>query len=135
MTNDQLAFIVPASVTIVLFLSFFGMLAWVRWLRYLEVVALAERGFAPREDLPGAATHRWGMVFLAIGVAITVAMYPLSAAEFPAYPLGISPILLGGLLPLAVGVALLWHHRKFGARARRAAPEQPLDAIGTEADA
>lgn len=121
MTNDQLEFIVPASVTIILFLSFFAMLAWVRWVRYLEAVKLAEHGFSPREDVPGAVTHRWGMVFLTIGIVVTAALHPLSAETFPSAPLGLSPILLGGLLPLAVGVALLWHHRAFAARAPRGA--------------
>lgn len=132
MSNDQLEYIVPASVTIILFIAFFGTLAWVRWLRYLEVVALADRGFAPREDLPGATSLRWGMVLMAIGVVVTAALYPVSIDAFRRAPFGLSPILLGGLLPLAIGLALIWHYRVFAGRPRRDAAAAPLPESDAE---
>jgi len=119
MTTDQLEFIIPASVTIFLFALFFSTLAWVRWLRYREIVALADRGITPREDLPGTASLRWGMVLTAVGIVMTLAMFPLSMDSFPRAPLGLSPILLAGLLPLAIGIALVWHYRLFAQRERR----------------
>jgi len=45
-------------------------------------------------------------------------MWPLSVEEFPDAPLGISPLLLGGLLPLAIGGALVLHHALYARRAR-----------------
>lgn len=111
MPLEVLEFVVPATFGIVLFGLFFLWLAWMRWMHYRQVIALADRGFGPRDagERAGGATYRslrWGLLVAATGLALTIGLWPLSAAEFRFF-LGLSPILLVGLIPLFVGLALV----------------------------
>lgn len=125
MPREVLEFVVPATFGITLFSLLFLWLAWMRWMHYRQVIALADRGFGPRDagERAGGATYRslrWGLLIAATGLALTLGLWPISAAEFRLF-LGLSPILLVGLIPLFVGLALVTYwvitHKDAEARA------------------
>ena len=84
-----------------------GLMAFNRLLRHRELITLAERGLVPppRRRKPGRLNS--GLMLTAIGAALCVGMHPLSVDEFPQAALGMSPIMLVGLLPLFIGIAQL----------------------------
>jgi MFS family permease len=98
-------------IPFIVFFSIFGYLALHRYLEYKETVALAEKGLIkPREPGDGKDSLRWGIVITAIGLALTVGLYPLGALVDrggTTFPLGFGPWMLVGLLPLFFGLGLI----------------------------
>lgn len=89
----------------------FGFILLYRYLNYRETLALAEKGLVrpPREHSgQGRAALVWGILITAVGLALTLGLWPLGLA-FGAneYPLGFGPWMLVGLLPLFFGLALV----------------------------
>lgn len=101
-------FLLPALIVVVIF----AYLVMVRYMRHKEYMAMIEKGIDPhahpeqqRESAPvpeGSASPRrrplGGMVTAAVGLALTLGLLTL----------GIGPWLLGGLVPLFVGLAILF---------------------------
>lgn len=92
----------------------FLLYAFVRYLRYRETVALAEKGLLrPSANGNGHdSTLRWGIVITALGLALICGLYPLGwAVGGGDFPLNFGPWMLVGLVPTAFGLALLLIHR------------------------
>jgi len=89
-----------------LFLSFF---AYLRYLRYKEVITLAEKGLVhPRDTDNGRGTLRWGIATTGLGVALCLGLYPLGwVTARGQFPLNFGPWMLVGLLPTFFGLSLV----------------------------
>ena len=86
----------------------FGFIALMRFLRYRETRALAEKGLVRVERAGGNGkdTLRWGIAPTAVGLALCVGVYPIGFWVDPAgqLPLRFGPWMLAGLLPMFFGL-------------------------------
>ena len=87
-----------------------------RYLEHRERMSMIERGLAQPETSPrpqhprGTAQLRGGLITAGVGFALTVGLYNLGwllPAPLTAAPGRIGPWLLPGLIPLAIGLALV----------------------------
>jgi hypothetical protein len=94
----------------VLLLIVFGFFGYLRYIRYRETLALAEKGLVKpqRNGGEGRGTLIWGIVITALGLALCLGLYPLGfmlgAADFPLY---FGPWMVIGLVPTFFGLALV----------------------------
>jgi hypothetical protein len=87
-------------------LIIFGFFAYMRYLRYKETLALAEKGLLrPVESGNGKGALRWGIVITALGLALCLGLYPLGwlMAEGQ-FPLNFGPWMLFGLVRPSPGL-------------------------------
>jgi hypothetical protein len=94
----------------VLLLIVFGFFGYLRYIRYRETLALAEKGLVKpqRNGGEGRGTLIWGIVITGLGLALCLGLYPLGfmlgAADFPLY---FGPWMVIGLVPTFFGLALV----------------------------
>lgn len=88
----------------------FGFLAFLRYMNYKEAIALAEKGIARSEKKSGKGLLRWGIVITALGLALSLGLYPLGFDSGQNYPLHLGPWMLGGFVPLFLGLGLILMH-------------------------
>ena len=88
----------------------FGFLAFLRYLNYKETIALAEKGLTRPEKKPGKGLLRWGIVVTTLGVVLTIGLYFVGFNTPNDYPLHLGPWMLGGFVPLALGISLILLH-------------------------
>jgi len=88
----------------------FGFLAFLRYMHYKETLALAEKGLTKPESKSNKNLLRWGIVVTAIGFALTIGLYTLGFASANQYPLHLGPWMLGGFVPLFLGIGLTLLH-------------------------
>jgi hypothetical protein len=92
---------------------FFGFIVLVRYIEHRERMALIARGIDPnslRKQRRGAGILRAGLIIAMVGLALTLGLYPIGFMLPPSYtatPFHFGPWLLPGLIPLAVGSALI----------------------------
>jgi hypothetical protein len=108
--SEVFAFACP---TIIFFTVPFLFGAYVRYLRYRETLALADRGLL-RERRNGnghgsRGTFRWGILLTAVGMALCLGLWPLGFMVGET-PFGLGPWLLPGLLAASIGVAFIVIH-------------------------
>lgn len=85
-----------------------GLIVGLRYISYREALALAEKGLArPESNRDGKASLRWGIIIAALGLALSLGLYPLGLSFGSRYPLGFGPWMLFGLIPLFFGLALI----------------------------
>ncbi len=99
--------------------AIFGTIVLLRWFKHREIMALAEKGLLPEQytGYKSAARGRgllgWGIALAALGLALLIGLYPIGFVGRPGpehgswYPLNFGPWMLGGLIPLFIGLALL----------------------------
>lgn len=88
----------------------FGFLAFLRYLNYRETIALAEKGLTRPEKKRGKGLLRWGIVVTTLGVLLTIGLYFVGFNTPNDYPLHLGPWMLGGFVPLALGISLILLH-------------------------
>ena len=88
----------------------FGFLAFLRYMNYCETLALAEKGLSKPETHTGKGFLRWGILITALGFALTVGLYLIGFSSADAYPLHLGPWMLGGFVPLFLGIGLILVH-------------------------
>ncbi len=89
----------------------FGFLAFLRYMSYRETLALAEKGLSkPETHSTGKGFLRWGILITALGFALTVGLYLIGFASADQYPLHLGPWMLGGFVPLFLGIGLILIH-------------------------
>ena len=88
----------------------FGFLAFLRYMKFKETIALAERGFTAPEPKSGKTLLRWGIVITSLGLALTIGLYLVGFASAENYPLHLGPWMLGGFVPLFLGLGLVLLH-------------------------
>ncbi|MBI5035119.1 MAG: hypothetical protein HZB51_31730 [Chloroflexi bacterium] len=97
---------------ILFFALILGFIALMRYFSYRETVALVEKGLV-RDDSQSKSSLRWGIVILAIGLALCIGLYPLgfnpgNTAEYVPFRLG--PWMVIGFVPTFIGIALIAVH-------------------------
>ena len=104
--NDFLEIIgIGISVSLI-FGVILGFIAFMRYLSYKETITLAKQGLLKSQRRRGrrvSRTRRFGIVVSAIGMALTCGLFTIG---FDSNTL-LGPWLLGGLIPLSIGGALL----------------------------
>jgi len=85
----------------------FGFLAFLRYMNYKETLALAEKGFTKPEAKSGKRLLHWGIVLTSLGLALTIGLYSIGFDSPTNYPLHLGPWMLGGFVPLFLGIGLI----------------------------
>jgi len=94
----------------------FGTVVLLRWFKHREIMALAEKGLLPAQYMSasrGRGLLGWGIALAALGLALMIGLWPIGfVVRVPhtgesLYPLNFGPWMLGGLIPLFIGLALL----------------------------
>jgi hypothetical protein len=88
----------------------FGFIAFMRYINYRETLALAEKGLTRPETKNNKGLLRWGIVITALGIALTLGLYPIGFFAGENYPLHLGPWMLGGFVPLFLGLGLVLLH-------------------------
>ncbi len=89
----------------------FGFLAFMRYMNYKETITLAEKGLTRPERSSGKkGLLRWGIIISALGFALSLGLYPLGFDSGNNYPLHLGPWMLGGFVPLFLGLGLILLH-------------------------
>ena len=88
----------------------FSFLAFLRYMNYRETIALAEKGLTRPESNSSKGTLRWGIVVTALGLALTAGLYVAGYNSAENYPLHLGPWMLGGFVPLFLGLGLILTH-------------------------
>jgi hypothetical protein len=110
-TTDPSLIIFPFCCGMLFLVLLFGFLIVWRFLQYRETLSLAEKGLLKPENGRteirgnGQGTLRWGVVFAALGLALTLGLWPLGING--GYPLGITPWMIFGFVPLFFGIGLV----------------------------
>ncbi len=86
---------------------FFGFLAFLRYMRYKETITLAEKGLTRPNSKLNNGLLRWGMIISSLGLALTLGLYLIGFSSPDNYPLHLGPWMLGGLVPLFLGLGLI----------------------------
>jgi hypothetical protein len=104
---------VPCISIVSVLMVIFSFLGFLRYMNYRETIALAEKGLTRpehNEAKNGKGLLRWGIIVTALGIALSVGLYPLGFAEGYDYPLHLGPWMLGGFVPLFLGLGLILLH-------------------------
>jgi hypothetical protein len=104
---------VPCISIVSVLLVIFGFLAFLRYMNYKETIALAEKGLTRPEQAPSRGLLRWGILLAALGLVLTLVLYPIGFATGDGYPLHLGPWMLGGFVPLFLGLSLILAHFLF----------------------
>lgn len=88
----------------------FGFLAFLRYMNYKETIALAEKGLTKFETKSGKGLLRWGIVLTSLGLALSLGLYFIGFDSADSYPLHLGPWMLGGFVPLFLGIGLILVH-------------------------
>ena len=102
--------LIPCLSIVSVLLVIFGFLAFLRYMNYKETLALAEKGLTKPESRSNKNLLRWGIVITAIGFALTLGLYAIGFASAENYPLHLGPWMLGGFVPLFLGIGLVLVH-------------------------
>ena len=104
---------VPCISIVSVLLVIFGFLGFLRYLSYRETIALAEKGLT-RPEHPeaknGKGFLRWGIILTSLGLALSLGLYLIGFGTGENYPLHLGPWMLGGLVPLFLGLGLILLH-------------------------
>lgn len=95
---------------VVLFAIIVGLIVFVRYLSYRETISQAEQGLQRQETPKSKPLLRWGMVITVLGLILTLGLYAVGFLSTDSYPLHLGPWMLGGLIPLFLGLGLLLLH-------------------------
>jgi hypothetical protein len=88
----------------------FGFLAFLRYINYKETLALAEKGLTKPEIKTSIGLLRWGIILTSLGLALTIGLYTFGFDSGQNYPLHLGPWMLGGFVPLFLGLGLILIH-------------------------
>ena len=102
--------IFPCLGIVAIFAIIFGFLAFTRYMNYKETIALAEKGLTRPEKKTGKGLLRWGIVVTTLGLALSIGLYTVGFDSANNYPLHLGPWMLGGFVPLFLGLGLVLIH-------------------------
>lgn len=100
--NDIVEVLAPAIAVCMLFSVIFGFLAFMRYLRYKETIALAERGLlrpTRRSRQRISLTLRWGIVVFITGIGLSLGLLILD-----------TDAVIAGLIAVFFGLSLIVVH-------------------------
>lgn len=102
--------LIPCLGVIGILVIIFGFLAFLRYMNYKETLALAEKGLTKPETKSGKGLLRWGIVLTSLGLALSLGLYFIGFNSPTDYPLHFGPWMLGGFVPLFLGLGLVLLH-------------------------
>jgi hypothetical protein len=102
--------LVPCLSIVSILIVILGFLAFLRYISYRETLALAEKGLTKPESKSNKPLLRWGIVVTALGLALTIGLYLFGFDSADIYPLHLGPWMLGGFVPLFLGISLILIH-------------------------
>ncbi len=102
--------LIPCLGVVAIVVIIFGLLAFLRYMNYKETLALAEKGLTQPESKSGKGLLRWGIVLSSLGLALSIGLYFIGFNSPTNYPLHLGPWLLGGFVPLFLGLGLVLLH-------------------------
>ena len=102
--------LVPCLSIVSILIVIFGFLAFLRYMNYKETLALAEKGLTKPESKSNKNLLRWGIIITPIGFALTIGLYTIGFDSANNYPLHLGPWMLGGFVPLFLGIGLTLLH-------------------------
>ncbi len=104
--------LIPCLGVVAILAIIFGFLAFLRYMNYKETIALAEKGLTRPEKKSGSSKGllRWGIVVTALGFALSLGLYTIGFDSANNYPLHLGPWMLGGFIPLFLGIGLILVH-------------------------
>ena len=106
-----MADLVPCLSIVSILIVIFGFIAFMRYINYRETLALAERGLTRPETKTGTkGLLRWGILVTALGLALSLGLYFVGFASAQNYPFHLGPWMLGGFVPLFLGLGLILSH-------------------------
>ena len=88
----------------------FGFFAFIRYMNYKETIALAEKGLKRPEQKTRRGFLRWGILITGLGLALSLGLYPIGFSGGEDYPVHFGPWMLGGFVPLFLGLGLVLLH-------------------------
>jgi len=88
----------------------FGFFAFLRYMNYKETITLAEKGLTRPEPKTRSGLLRWGILITGLGLALSLGLYPTGFSSGANYPLHLGPWMLGGFVPLFLGLGLILLH-------------------------
>ena len=103
--------IIPCVGSLGSLFIFLTFIVVMRYISYRETMKLADKGLMrPIRNNNSKAALIWGIIITAIGVALMIGLLPLGALISANIPFGFGPWMLGGLLPMFFGLALILIH-------------------------
>jgi hypothetical protein len=101
---------VPVFAVIGILILVLGFIVVMRYIGYKENLFFAEKGISRPEvkSVPGAL--RWGIIATSVGLALTLGLFFANFRSAELYPLHLGPWMLGGLVPLFLGIGLILIH-------------------------
>jgi len=102
--------LIPCLSIVSVLLVIFGFLAFLRYMNYKETLALAEKGLTKPESKSNKNLLRWGNVIISLGFALSLGLYFIGFDSANNYPLHLGPWMLGGFVPLFLGIGLILVH-------------------------
>jgi hypothetical protein len=133
---DRMESLGSCVVMIAFLVAIFGTIVILRWFRHREIVTLAEKGLLPAQYAQYLRASRgrgllgWGIALAALGLALMIGLYPTGFVAETQYPLYLGPWMLGGLIPLFIGLALLLTYFLTREKEPPAAEARPKDEVG-----
>jgi len=102
--------LIPCLGVVAIVLIIFGFLAFLRYMNYKETLALAEKGLTKPETKSHKGLLRWGTILSSLGLALSLGLYFIGFNSPTNYPLHLGPWMLGGFVPLFLGMGLVLLH-------------------------
>ncbi len=102
--------VIPAFVVICALIIILGFVVIMRYINYKENLAMAEKGITRPEHKNGKGFLRWGIVTAALGLAFTIGLYTAGFSTGDEFPFHLGPWMLGGFVPLFLGLGLILLH-------------------------
>jgi sterol desaturase/sphingolipid hydroxylase (fatty acid hydroxylase superfamily) len=108
--RGKMADLVPCLSIVSVLIVIFGFVAFMRYMNYRETLLLAEKGLTRPEAKNRKGFLRWGIVVTALGLALSLGFYFIGFNSAENYPFHLGPWMLGGFVPLFLGLSLLLIH-------------------------
>ena len=108
--RGKMADLVPCLSIVSVLIVIFGFLAFMRYINYKETLALAEKGLTRPEARNSKGFLRWGILVTSLGLALSLGLYFVGFDSAENYPLHLGPWMLGGFVPLFLGLGLILSH-------------------------
>ena len=102
--------LIPCLGVVGILVIIFGFLAFLRYMNYKETLTLAEKGLTKLETKSGKGFLRWGIIITSLGLALSLGLYLIGFDSASNYPLHLGPWMLGGFVPLFLGIGLILTH-------------------------
>jgi hypothetical protein len=98
------------SGMMILLVAILGIVVLIRYLIYRDAINHAERGLSLPEVKRRQLFLQWGIAITVLGLILTLGLYAIGSFAGDSYPLHLGPWMLGGLIPLFLGLGLVLIH-------------------------